>query len=193
MAATDRERWDLRYAKKSGPDEPSAFLLDIFHSPAWTIRPGTALDIASGQGRNALFLAEQGFDVEAIEISSVALTKARSKAEKQKLRVLWRAADLEQIHLSEAFYDLILNFNYLQRSLTPQIKKAVKVGGHVIFETYLIDQQTVGHPSNPAYLLGHNELLEMFGDFRVLCYREGRFSEGGEAAFRAGLFAQKIS
>jgi hypothetical protein len=68
---------------------------------------------------------------------------------------------------------------------------AVKVGGYVIFETYLIDQREIGQPKNPDYLLGHNELLEHFRDFRVLYYREGKFTEGEEASCRAGILAQR--
>jgi tellurite methyltransferase len=193
MASTDREKWNLRHATKRVSDKPSRFLWDIFSNPAWTIPPGRALDIATGKGRNALFLAERGFEVEAIDISPVALDEARRQAEKRKLRVSWQEADLEQSQLGAACYDLVLNFNYLQRSLIPQIKKALRRDGYVVFETYLIDQRTIGHPSNPAYLLGHNELLAVFRDFRVLWYREGTFAEDGGASFRAGLLAQKVS
>jgi tellurite methyltransferase len=86
-----------------------------------------------------------------------------------------------------------VNLDYLQRSLVPQIKKTLKPGGWVIFETYLIDQQTIGQPKNPDYLLRHNELLDFFRDFRVLYYREGKFPQSGEDAFRAGLLAEKGS
>ncbi|MDZ4346948.1 MAG: hypothetical protein U1E51_31440, partial [Candidatus Binatia bacterium] len=106
--------------------------------------------------------------------------------------ISWQQADLEQIELPKTTYDLIVNFNYLQRSLIPQIKAALRPGGHAIFETYLTGQEILGHPKNPAYLLGHNELLEQFRDFRVLWYREGKFTDDGEAAFRAGLLAQKL-
>jgi hypothetical protein len=61
----------------------------------------------------------------------------------------------------------------------------------VILETYLIDQQAVGDPKNPDYLLAHNELLELFRDFRVLYYRERQFLQSGKNAFLAGLLAQK--
>jgi len=73
----------------------------------------------------------------------------------------------------------------------PQIKKTLKPGGWVIFETYLTDQSKIGDPINPDYLLLHNELLDFFRDFRVLYYREGKFSQSGESAFRAALLAQK--
>ena len=102
----------------------------------------------------------------------------------------WRQEDLESIELGESCYDLVINFNYLQRSLFPRITNALRAGGAIIFETYLVDQQAIGHPKNPAYLLEHNELLNAFRNFRVLWYREGKFSDGGEPAYRASLFAR---
>ena len=173
------------------PARPSAFLRLIFAEFAGVLTGGKALDVASGKGRNAIFLAEQGFDVVAIDVSAVALDEARKRAAAKRLSISWQQADLERIELPEATYDLVVDFNYLQRSLIPQIKAALKPGGHVIFETYLIGQEMIGHPKNPAYLLRDNELLDLFRDFRVLCYREGKFSEGEETAFRAGILAEK--
>lgn len=130
--------------------------------------------------------------MEGVDISEVALQEARRRAAEKGLAVTFRQADLDHIELPEARYDLIVNINFLLRSLVPAIKKALKVGGRVVFETYLIDQQTIGHPKNPAYLLGHGELLELFSDFRVFYYREGRFTEAGKEAFRAGLYGEKV-
>lgn len=192
MATEDQERWDERHAGGHGVEPPSAFLHQIFHEHSWRIQPGRALDIATGKGRNALFLAERGFSVEAIDISEVALQEARREAEGKGLTITFRQADLDDVELPEAAYDMILNFNFLQRSLIPKMKKALKLGGHIVFETYLIDQRVLGHPRNPAYLLGHNELLELFRDFRILYYSEGKFLEGGKEAYRAGLFGQKV-
>jgi tellurite methyltransferase len=193
MAIQDREKWDRQHAVRDNEQQPSGFLREIFEAGAWQIGPGRALDIATGKGRNAIFLAAQGFAVGAIDISPVALAEARSRAEEKGLAISWQQADLEKIELPENSYDLIVNFNYLQRTLVPQLKAALRVGGHVIFETYLIDQQTIGHPKNPDYLLRHNELLDLFGGFRVLYFREGRFEDNGEDAFRAGLLARKLS
>jgi len=163
----------------------------IFESQRWDVPPGRALDIACGSGRHALFLAERGFEVTAVDISPVALARGAERARKKSLSISWQQADLENCTLEAATYGLIVNIDYLQRSLLPVIKAALKVGGFVIFETYLIDQQTIGHPKNPNYLLQHNELLESFRDFRVLYYREGKLINNGERAFRAGIFAQK--
>ncbi len=191
MAANDRERWDRRHAESEKTQAPSAFLREILESGWWSLAPGRALDVATGKGRNALFLAQRGFEVVAIDISAVALEEARKEAESRSLRILWRQENLETLKLPVDSYDLVVNFNYLQRSLVPQIKTALRAGGHVIFETYLVDQQAIGHPKNPAYLLEHNELLQHFREFRVLYYREGKVTEGGVAAFRAGILAQK--
>jgi SAM-dependent methyltransferase len=193
MTRDDRERWDRQHSAEQGGDAASGFLVKILDAEAWQIPRGRALDLASGKGRNALFLAERGFDVVAMDISPVALAEGKRRAEEKHLALEWQAVDLEQARLPESGYDLIINFNYLQRSLLPQIKTALAVGGYVIFETYLIDQQTLGHPKNPAYLLRHNELLEIFAGFRILCYREGRFSDHDNPAFRAGIFAQKTA
>jgi tellurite methyltransferase len=191
MALDDRERWDRRHAEVRAMQEPSSFLKEILESDHWSIPPGKALDIATGKGRNAIFLAQRGFEVVGIDISPIALAEAQRCAREKSLAIAWQQADLEQIELPPLRYDLVLNFNYLQRSLIPQIKKTLPPGGRVIFETYLIDQQTVGDPQNPDYLLAHNELLELFRDFRVLYYREGRFLQSGKNAFLAGLLAQK--
>jgi tellurite methyltransferase len=189
----DQTRWDRQHALSHGADQPSSFLRQSLESEAWMIPRGLALDIAAGTGRNAIFLAEQGFSVVAIDVSSVALEQGRRRAAEKLLPISWQQADLEQVELPQHAYDLIVNFNYLQRSLFPQIRRALKVSGRLIFETYLIDQQAIGHPKNPAYLLEHNELLEQFRDFRVLSYREGKYTDAAQPAFRAGIFAQKLA
>ena len=192
MSQDDQIRWDRQHGERQAREQPAAFLCDIFDSQRWDVPPGRALDLACGSGRHALFLAERGFEVTAVDISPVALAHGAERARKKSLSISWHQADLENYRFEAAAYDLILNIDYLQRSLIPAIKASLKTGGFVIFETYLIDQQTIGHPKTPNYLLQHNELLESFRDFRVLYYREGRIINNGERSFRAGIFAQKL-
>jgi tellurite methyltransferase len=192
MAIDDQIRWERQHAEGRWITAPSRFVQDILDSDHWTILPAKALDVATGKGRNALFLASRGFQVTAIDISTVGLEEGRKRARDNSLSIDWQQADLENLQFAAAAYDLIVNINYLQRSLIPRLRSALKPGGHMIFETYLIDQQAAGHPKNPDYLLNHNELLAHFRDYRVLLYREGRFADGAEASFRAGLFARKI-
>lgn len=193
MALDDRARWDEKHAAEHATQKPSRFLKEIFEADSWPLPKGRALDIATGKGRNAIFLAERGFQVVGIDISPVALETARRISREKSLAIDWQEADLERFDLPQGDYDLVLNLNYLQRSLVPQIKKTLKPGGWIIFETYSTDQSKIGHVTNPAYLLLHNELLDFFRDFRVLYYREGKFPQSSGSEFRAGLLAQKGS
>ena len=150
MTAEDQKHWNEKHASGHGDEAPSSFLEEIFRNESWVIRPGRALDIATGRGRNAFFLAERGFRVDAMDISAVALQEARKIAEAKGLAINFIEADLEQADLPEATYNLIINFNFLERSLIPKMKSALKLGGHIIFESYLVDQRVLGHPRNPS-------------------------------------------
>jgi tellurite methyltransferase len=191
MGLDDRKRWNEKHTAAHGEESPSKFLEEILASGAWPIAPGRALDVATGKGRNAIFLASKGFRVDAVDISAAALQEARKVARAKGGAVDFIEADLEHADLPRDAYDLVVNFNFLERGLIQPLKNALKAGGHIVFETYLIDQREIGHPKNPAYLLGHNELLDLFRDFRVLYYREGKFAHGGSEAYKAGLLAQK--
>jgi tellurite methyltransferase len=137
MSVDDQVRWDRQHAQSHGVEPPSTFLRRLLENGAWWVPPGRALDIAAGKGRNALYLGERGFEVVAEDISNVALDVARLHAQHKHLEIDFQQLDLEQSAFPEGEYDLILNINYLQRSLIPKIKTALKLGGHVIFETYL--------------------------------------------------------
>lgn len=192
MSNADRERWDELHGKAGGDGEPCTFLREVFAAYDWLLRPGKALDVACGRGRNAIFLAERGWTVDALDISAVALARVENLARARNLSVNARQADLDNAELPPAAYDLVLTLNYLQRGFMAQLKQTVRIGGYAIFETFLVDQAAAGQPKNPDYLLRHNELLDAFREFRVLWYREGKFADGKEAAFRAGIFAQRI-
>jgi SAM-dependent methyltransferase len=174
-------------------ESPSAFLQEVLGRFSRRIYRGRALDLACGQGRNAIFLAEVAFEVEGLDISESAVAAARQAAQVKGLAAAFRQVDLEHADLPEGCYDLIVNCNFLLRTLIPKIKRAVKLGGHVVFDTYLVDQRLAGHPRNLNYLLGHNELLELFRDFRVLYYREGGIGEAGGEEHRACLFGQRVA
>jgi len=63
----------------------------------------------------------------------------------------------------------------------------------VVYETFLMEQAQWGKPKNPEYLLKHNELLDMFRDFRCLRYREGIIEDGGDKRAIASILAEKVS
>ena len=164
---------------------PAPFLIEnIGLLPA-----GRALDVAMGNGRNSVYLAKAGFAVDGVDISAEAVHAAQKAAIRAGVKINAETADLESgYHIKSGAYDLIICFNYLQRSLIPEIKRGSRPGGMVMYETFTIDQLQFGRPHNPEYLLKYNELVEMFQDFRILRYREGIF-EGPKAI--ASVIAQK--
>ena len=166
--------------------QPAQFLVDNID----LLPRGRALDIAMGSGRNAIYLAKIGFEVEGVDSSREAIEEALKRAREVGVSIKTRVEDLEKIpYFDEEAYDLVICFNYLQRSLMSQMKNWVKPGGMLVYETFIIDQVRFGKPHNPDYLLRYNELLHAFRNFRVLRYREGVI-EGSRAI--ASILAQKV-
>ncbi len=188
-AADDRARWEERYrAKAERPlDLPSRFLQQ--HLPQ--LPRGLALDVACGDGRNALFLARHGFTVEAIDIAMAGLRRAQAAIRRDRLPVRLIQADLVSFPLRRERYAVIINIRYLERALWPALKRAVREGGVIVVETFLIDQLQFGHPSNPAYLLERGELADAFRDFEVGVYEEGLFESETNGAFFARMVARR--
>jgi SAM-dependent methyltransferase len=166
--------------------EPAQFLVENIE----LLPKGRVLDIAMGNGRNAIYLAKLGFEVEGVDISPEVVSASLESAEKIGVTIKAQVADLEKaFHIKGDTYDVIICFNYLQRSLIPEIKNGLRRGGIIVYETYIIDQAQFGRPKNPDYLLKHNELLKMFRELRCLRYWEGVF-EGSRAI--ASMVAQKV-
>jgi 2-polyprenyl-3-methyl-5-hydroxy-6-metoxy-1,4-benzoquinol methylase len=149
---------------------PAQFLADNIA----LLPKGRTLDIAMGVGRNAVYLARMGFSVEGVDISPQRVANARRLAQEAGVTISAQVADLEdEYRIKKGTYDVIICFNYLQRPLILQIKDGLKKGGMVVYETYIVDQAQWGKPRDPDHLLKHNELLDLFRDFRCLRYREG--------------------
>jgi len=189
---SDQTRWNDRFEKKEFAlgREPNPFLKKHTH----LLPKGKALDIASGEGRNAVYLAQHGFEVDAVDISEKGLRKARKLAQQKGVGINTLLVDLDQYQIQKERYDLIANFYFLKRHLIPRIKKGLKKGGKVIFETYLLEHRTLGTggPKQAKYFLKPNELLRLFKNFRILFYREGIFREGRKKKAVASLIAEKI-
>ena len=146
--------------------------------------------MAMGTGRNAVYLAKKGFDVEGVDISPEAVRSALDQAREAGVTLKARVADLEiDYHIEKSAYDVIICFNYLPRSFITQIKDGLRVGGIVVYETFTVDQAQFGKPKNPDYLLKYNELLALFRDFRCLYYREGIVEERKALA---SIIAKKV-
>jgi dihydroneopterin aldolase len=176
---------------------PAQFLKDHVH----LLPTGHALDVACGRGRNTLFLAAQGYTIDAIDRDEQALAETAAAAAQRGLTsVTVRAVELEDpAHppdIPAARYDAVLVFFYLYRPLFPALLRALKPGGALICETFLIDNHLRRqHPRRPEFCLAHNELLHLAAGMRILHYREGEHADvhGGGSAFTARLIAQRES
>jgi tellurite methyltransferase len=168
-------------------DSPEPFFVEMM--PLLPPR-GLALDIAAGTGRHSLVLARAGFTVHAIDFSLPAMLKLAAAAAAEGLAIHPLVANLDVYPLPRACYDAIINTRFLDRRLVPALKGALKIGGALLFDTFLVDQAEIGHPRNPDYLLGHYELRELLGGLDIIRYREGlTVYPGGERAWRAAAVA----
>ncbi|MEJ2469225.1 MAG: methyltransferase domain-containing protein [Campylobacterales bacterium] len=170
MSLKDKEKWDKKYTETEEllAKRPPSDLVSGFYAEA----PGKhALDLACGGGRHTLFLADKGFDVDAVDISTVALEALREKAGPDQINII--EADLDTFAPEAGAYDLIVKTNFLDRDLIERSKAALKPGGIMIVETYMTDEGNEKPNSNPAFLLQKDELLSLFDKgFSVLEYKE---------------------
>lgn len=170
---------------------PSSFLVDHFH----LLPKGVALDVGTGEGRNALYMATRGFDVDGVDVDPAAVARARAAARKLGAPIRAIVGNFEDgtyIIPLEA-YDVIAVFNYLHRPLFKDIKDGVVPGGGVIYQTFTTEQARFGRPKNPDHLLRPQELREVFADWEVLAYREmvGASRKDGKPRAIAGIVARK--
>ncbi len=217
-----RERWNERYGGggfEPFPDSPAAWLVehrDVLgelatargdagggrpHTPVGARGnagdaeggPPRALDVACGDGRNARWLAELGFAVDAVDVSDVAVGALRAAAAKRGLTVDAQVLDLERDPLPAGPYDVVVCMSYLQRDLFGALSGALAPGGLLLFETFAQAHLTeLGRSFNPAYVLEPNELLRAFAALHVRHYREGVAERGGEQRGVAGIVAQRL-
>lgn len=179
----DKERWNKRHVDKPMRTNVEP-LIEKYINEA---EVGEALDIACGIGRNTHFLAEKGFLVDALDVSDYALSQVKDMATIKKFEV-----DLDTHNLEINKYDLIVNINYLSRRLMPQIKEALRSGGVIIFETFIIAHGEFTQPVNPEFLLRKNELLHAFIGLDIIHYEErSDVNLRGEATRVASLVARK--
>jgi len=187
----DRESWNKRYSEGSHASfEPDPFLLNAYDDFIQPLFPkgGTALDIAGGTGRHAIWLAELRWKVTVVDISEVAFEKAQAKAQERDVKINFLVRDLRSFDPGEEKYDMVLVFFYLQRDLYPALVKALKPGGLLVYKTYTEEHKTRHAKTirHPEYYLQPNELLHTFLRLNVLNYRETVEEKG-----LAELVAQK--
>lgn len=124
--------WEERYRSVEQPqqEQPTILLVET----AANLVPGTAIDLACGAGRNALYLAEKGWKVTAVDGSTTAIEIVRQRAAERGLALQTEVADLTgpSFNLPQDAFDLIVIAYYLQRDLLARVKTVVRPGGVVL-------------------------------------------------------------
>jgi len=172
---------------------PSAFLVEHFH----LLPKGLALDEAMGEGRNAIYLATRGYDVDGVDADTQAVSNARAAARKLAAPIRAIVGNFEDgtYIIPIETYDLVTVFNYLHRPLFKDIKDGVVPGGAVVYQTFTEEQAQFGCPRDPEHLLRPGELKQAFSDWEILVYREliGTSRKDGRNRAIAGIIARKPS
>lgn len=163
---------------------PDEFL--VSHSSFLT--SGIALDLACGRGGEAIFLAERGYRVHAVDISAQALVRLQTAARRRGLNIQPVIADLDYFPLPRDCYDVIAVFYFFAKGLMPQITAALKKGGLVFYATYNQRHTSVKPGFNPDYLVPPDGLLPYFSGFDILAHE----TEAGLNGNVSRLIARKV-
>ncbi|MDF1881516.1 methyltransferase domain-containing protein [Sulfurimonas sp. MAG313] len=182
----DKQRWNEKYLVAPMPKETSEILVENI----FLALKGRALDIACGMGRNTHYLADSGFEVDAVDLSDYALEQVKDAKNITKID-----ADLDTYVFEEDIYTLILKVNYLDRKMFPKIIKALKKEGLFICETFVKTPTSQGYhnPTNPDFHLDLDELPKAFSSLEIISYEEkDAINLRGEKVRIASFVGKKI-
>ena len=183
-----RSKWDGRYADSVAVAPPLEVLVDNAHLLP---QAGDALDLASGLGGSALFMARRGLRVSAWDLSDVAVGRLRGLASGLPLSV--EARDVIAQPPSPSSFDVITVGHFLDRSICASIAGALRPGGLLFYQTFSLERVDDSGPRDGPFRLQTNELLQLFPRLLVRFYRdEGRVGDISRGfRNRAQLVAQR--
>ncbi|MEA5153162.1 class I SAM-dependent methyltransferase [Raineyella sp.] len=168
MTAPDATEWDRRYAgrKHVWRSEPHEVVAELVAPMA----PGRALDVAAGEGRHAVWLAERGWDVTAIDFSAVGLAKGEEEARRRGLEVTWVVDDVTTWEPPHEFDLVLVSFMHVAADVFARLRRFVAPGGHLLVVGHALRNLTdgVGGPQDPLMLLDAAQLRAGAGDLTVL-------------------------
>jgi tellurite methyltransferase len=183
MSLADRDRWNRKYAAlpsrdgapvrsenaSAGPSPIDPWLASRVSRPKVPSsgRIPRALELACGLGQTAIYLAQCGYHVDAVDISPVALAEAAQAAVKAGVSVRWIEGDLDDWCPEPGAYDLIVVQRFLDRTRLPQIiRRALTAGGELLYTTFSVE--SLGGPDNPAFRLERGELQRLYATLEPL-------------------------
>ena len=180
ISDNEREHWNRKYREAPAswlvPDPLLARAFSEYILPLFP-RGGSALDLAGGAGRHAIWLAKQGWEVTLIDISEAGVEQARQNAGPLASHIHVVVDDLTHFKASqthfETGFDVVMAFFYLERAIFSEVVKALRPGGLLVYKTYTRAQaELAAGPKNPEHLLEPGELLQLAGSLSILHYRE---------------------
>ncbi len=186
----DIEHWNERYRSGARRDEdfsisPTPLIVDA----ASSLHAGKALDLASGTGRNALWLAQHGWSVTAVDGAAAAIDILRNRARELGVTVDARVANLEkhEFPMQPAAWDLIAICYYLQRDLFEPAKCGTKPGGILVAIVHIteIGEEPTAHRLKPG------ELEQYFQGWEILHQFEGRPNDVAHRRLIAEIVARR--
>jgi len=183
-----KTQWDEKYSRPTFifGKSPAEFLAENYQYIPYE---GTVLDMGMGEGRNAVFLAQKGYKVTGIDISSVAVKKSYLLAQEFGVKIKGVVASLSDYKIAPGTFDAIVCFYYVDRSLVEKIKTWLRPGGILIYEAYTLREKTKkkSDSSDDSEYLREQELLKLFQGMRVLKYEEPLH----EKEFRSSIILRK--
>jgi SAM-dependent methyltransferase len=186
------DKWKERYRSADGADKaPSQWLVEAaMNLPSDT----TLVDVAGGLGRHARPLVEAGRQVVIVDFVEGALASAR-RSTPQLMAVV---ADAWSLPFADGSLDALLVANFLERELFPVFLRLLRPGGHLLYETYTLENADLvaagkaRAPRSPRYMLAPGELRQLVAPMKILRYREGIVEDAAGVRASASVFAQKI-
>jgi SAM-dependent methyltransferase len=153
MAQKDKQHWDKKHAQNMMSNTP----IKLLEEYVYLATGKNALDIACGNGRHSRYLASLGFKVDALDISSVAIEQLQGVENIHAVEV-----DFDTYTLKPNQYDIIVCTYYLERTLFPQMLKALKTNALILFETFVQDEGNERKHTNPDFILKKGEIEDYF-------------------------------
>ncbi|MCL6573330.1 MAG: methyltransferase domain-containing protein [Bacillus sp. (in: Bacteria)] len=180
-----RDKWNTKYKERINLRIKPAPNPRLKNLSAYLSGGGTVLDLACGLGGNSFFLAQMDYQVEAMDISDVAVTYIQEQATKNNLSIQPQIGDLTELNTlnwKNSPYNLIVISYYLDRSLFPIINSMIKEDGYLFIETFYQSQHNENQGVSNHYKLRPKELLTEFSDWEVLYFEENE-QEGWQSIF----------
>lgn len=189
MSDTEREHWDQRYRTEGvRSTEPATFLVEVANRFPEHSR---ILDVGGGSGRNAIWLAQHGYEVTIADISAPGLELAQAAAAEAEVSVQTIVMDFDIDPIPPGPWDVIVDFHFIKRYLFAGFRDVLKPGGLVVFcRATTKNLERNERPPRP-YLLDVGEGWDLLADYELLIAREGWSVEGRHEFEALGVCCDK--